>query len=108
MTVSPYLQIKGHPIELNNDVKRLYSDEFKHVITYYYKSAHIDSRYSNVRKTVAGKKFLHSLFRLDVVPNWTIFGGTFVICSSKEGTFPLGNAQAVELLTKQFLHQKHI
>ena len=104
---APYLQIKGHQIDFDTRANRLYSDEFKHVITYYYKAAHSDTRYDNVRKTVAGKKFLNCLFRLDVVPNWTIFGGTFVI-SSNEVAFPICNTRAIELLTLQFLHQKHI
>ena len=59
MTVqAPYLQIKGHQIDLDTRANRLYSDEFKHVITYYYKAAHSDTR----RKTIAGKKFLNWLF----------------------------------------------
>lgn len=108
MTVqAPYLQIKGHQIDLNTHTNRLYSDEFKHVITYYYKAAHSDARYNNIRKTVAGKRFLKAVFELDVVPNWTIFGGTFVIVSNQEA-FPISNSRAIELLTQQFLHQKHI
>ena len=108
MTVqAPCLQIKGHQIELDTRANRRYSDEFRHVITYYYKAAHSDTRYDNIRKTVAGKKFLSALFRLDVVPNWTIFGGTFVMCSN-EGVFPISNTRAVELLTLQFQHRQTI
>ena len=108
MTVqSPYLQIKGHQIELDTQANRRYSDEFRHVITYFYKAAHSDPRYDNIQKTVAGKKFLRALFRLDVVPNWTIFGGTFVKCSD-EGVFPLSNTRAIDLLTQQFQHQQTI
>ena len=55
---APYFQIKGHPIDLCPENCQVYSDEFKHVLVYYYVSACTDERYNNVRITVAGKGFI--------------------------------------------------
>ena len=50
---SPYHQIKGHPVDLNTETYQVYSDEFKHVVIYYYVSARSDERYKDVRITIS-------------------------------------------------------
>ena len=101
----PYMQIKGHSVDLNPNIHQVYSDEFKHVIIHYYVLARTDSRYRDIRVTVAGKVFLKALFSRDIVLHWTLFGGTFIF-SSKDGIIPISNQRAIELLVDRFLHQR--
>ena len=104
---APYLQFTGHPVDLNKNAYQVYTDEFKHVIVHYYVSARNDPRYMDVRHTVAGKVFLKALFSRDIVPQWTLFGGTFVFIT-EDGLIPLSNHRAIELLCERFNYQKHI
>ena len=108
MNVSlPYMEIKGHPVDLNPNIYHVYSDEFKHGVMHYYASARSDPRYIDVPITVAGKFFMKALFARDVVPNWTLFGGTFVF-NSEDGTIPISNQRAIELLVDRFSYQRHV
>ena len=104
---APYLQITGHPVDLNQDAFQVYSDEFKHVVVHYYVSARNDPRYMDVRFTMAGKVFIKALFSRDIVPQWTLFGGTFVVIT-EDGLVPISNHRAIELLCERFIYQKHI
>ena len=106
MTASDsYLQIKGHPVDLNKHIHRIYSDEFKHVVIHYYISARTDNRYKDIRITSAGRKFIEALLRRDVISQWTIFGGSFFI-SSQSGRCPVSNSKAIQLLCESFCYQK--
>ena len=108
MNVSiPYMLINGHPVDLNPNINHVYSDEFKHVVIHYYISARTDPRYIDVPITVAGKIFMKALFSRDIVPNWTLFGGTFVFYSDG-GTIPISNKRAIELLVERFSYQRHV
>ena len=104
---SPYHQIKGHPVDLNTETNQVYSDEFKHVVIYYYVSARSDERYKDVCITISGKKFMQALFSRDIVSNWTLFGGTFII-QSGTGTISISNKRAVEILCKRFCYQTRL
>lgn len=104
---SRYHQIKGHPVDLSRTSHHIYSDEFKHTVIYYYVSSRIDKKYSDIRLTVAGRTYLKALFSRDVVPNWTLFGGTFIVTSSA-GTISISNKRAVELLCERFCYQTNL
>ena len=105
--LAPNLQILGHPIVLKSRGRCVYSDEFKHMLIYFYKAALTDIRYMHIKRNIAGRKFLQVFFQLDVVPNWTLYGGTFVT-SPIDGGLPISNQRAIEILTQRFAHGKNI
>ena len=51
---SPYHPIKGYPVNFNTETHQVNTDEFKHVLIYYYVSAHNDESYKDVRLTISG------------------------------------------------------
>ena len=90
-----------HPVDLCRTSHHIYSDEFKHTVIYYYVSSRIDKKYSDIRLTVAGRTYLKALFSRDVVPNWTLFGGTFIVTSSA-GTISISNKDKTMKFSKLY------